>query len=235
MAIGIGSRNHLDVEAGGLGFARQHSSVSASAIRHSPGPRPLVSRSLIIAGPPAQIFRRGAWTRMRGLEGDERPEGRDHARQAEIGQIGDDAIDASCRPRALPRRADRVALADDSRRKIAASFGSIRFAGANAAVHGGAIEFATGAVGKRCQRLRPVARLDDKDKRAARSRDRHEFRRSAGAVPLRCRSTSAGHLHQVVAEVDNCAARRAHGLRRAYCDRAPVQRRPAHGNVVLCR
>jgi len=36
-------------------------------------------------------------SRICGLEGDERPEGRDHARQAKIGQIGDDAASGSTR------------------------------------------------------------------------------------------------------------------------------------------
>jgi hypothetical protein len=46
---------------------------------------------------------------------------------------------------------------------------------------------------------------------------------------------TARHLDQVVAEVGNRTACRAHGPRCALCYHAPVQRRPAHGGVVLAK
>ena len=89
---GIGPFQHRHRGRGSFGA---RSTAFASAIRHSAGPRPLVSRSRIIADPPSGfVASRASGARMRGLEGDERPERRDHARQAEIGEIGDDAIDA---------------------------------------------------------------------------------------------------------------------------------------------
>ena len=90
----------------------------------------------------------------RGLEGDQRPERRHHARKPEFDQIGDHAVDRLVGVGRFLHQQIAVLADHQPAERIAGQPLQLRFLRADASVHRGAVVLAPGAVSERRQRLR---------------------------------------------------------------------------------